>query len=321
MTTRTIVSIGTATGALFAGTLFAGAPLAAQDMTYGGGYEYAQPAPAATPAPATAPVPEVVFRQEPIVQPIPAPTAPTGYAEADYGADYKVEDIEVEYTAPAMAAGGYQVEYAGPHHGGHRAIAHPGAQYPGPQYQGPQYPGAYPQHAQFDHAAWLEECEARYADANDDGNGGLIGGILGAAAGGLIGNRVSDSERLAGTLIGAGVGGLAGLAIGSAISAAGKDRKRGDAAEYCENWLNSHAGGYYPQGYYPHYYQQQYILVPYTVAVPQRAVVREYVTEEYVDVPVTTYERAPAQRHIKARPAPKPVKQTTVKRVKSVKGK
>ncbi|WP_271439693.1 glycine zipper 2TM domain-containing protein [Pontixanthobacter luteolus] len=306
MTTRTIVSLGAATSALFAA-----APLAAQDMTYGGGYEYAQPVPAAASAPSPVPAPEVVFRQEPVVQPIPVPAAPTGYAEADYGADYEVEDIEVEYSAPAMAPGGYPVQYAGPHHGGHRAIAHPG----------PQHPGAYPQHAQFDHAAWLEECEARYADANDDGNGGLIGGILGAAAGGLIGNRVADSERLAGTLIGAGVGGLAGLAIGSAISAAGKDRKRGDAAEYCENWLNRHLGGYYPQGYYPHYYQQQYILVPYTVAVPQRAVVREYVTEEYVDVPVTTYERVPAKRHIKARPAPKPVKQAPVKRVKSMKGK
>ena len=41
--------------------------------------------------------------------------------------------------------------------------------------------------------------------------------MLGAIAGGIIGNRVSDAERLGGTLIGAGVGGIGGLIIGHSI--------------------------------------------------------------------------------------------------------
>lgn len=299
MTTRRFVSLIAVTG-----TIAAASPALGQEMTYGDGYEYAQTAPADSQP--------VVYTQQPVVQPLPADPAPGDYVKTAAGADYAIEEYEVEYETgpqpapPTHGAAGPNTHHMPNHHRPHHA--------------------AYPHAPTFDRAAWLEECEERYADAKGKGDGDVVGGILGAATGGLLGNRIAGrGDRLAGTLIGAGVGGLAGLAVGSVIDAAGQKRKRGEAAAYCEDWLARYSGGYqypgyYGYAYYPAYYQQMYILVPHTVAVPQRAVVREYVTEEYVDVPVTTYETVPGKRHIKEAPAPKPVKGKLIKQYRKTKG-
>ncbi len=284
MTARHLTLLGTAAGALAAAS-----PVMAQPEIP---YEYAYPAPAG----------EVIYRQEPVVQPLPAPPAQPAppadvYAEPEYTGDYEYERDYDRYAyerAPVY----------------HDAPPPPAAYYPAPP--------APPPH--FDRDAWLEDCRVRYRTHEKRRDGGVVGGLLGAAAGGLIGNRVADGERLAGTLIGAGVGGLAGLAIGTAIGAAvGDDR----AEDYCEAWLERYPHGYaharapaypapvpygygYPAAYYGHgcACAPMVTYVPTLVAVPQRAVVHEYVTEEWVEVEPRAEHRAPTKRRAIHKPAP-----------------
>ncbi|WP_245228726.1 glycine zipper 2TM domain-containing protein [Pontixanthobacter sp. CEM42] len=312
MTTRLFISTGAALGALIIAT-----PALAQngdpEMTYEErGYEYAQPAPPAVPQPAP-----ITYRQEAVVQPLPARTnykQPVRYVkEQRYVKDHAGADYDVEYdyeTAPhpAPAPQYHPPRHAVPSYAPHQASAYP------PHHQQPQ----------FDRAAWMDECVSRVSGRHGrrDSNGKVIGGLVGAAAGGLIGNRVAGrGDRLAGTLIGAGVGGLAGLAVGSAVD--GKNsRKNGDAYAYCEDWLARYSGGHHGYGYQHYgyaYHARPMMLVPVWVQVPQRAVTKEYVTYEYYEEEIVTYEKVPARKRvIKASPAPKPVKRY-VKQPKPVK--
>lgn len=290
MSVRYLTALGTAVGAIAAA-----APAMAQPQLP---YEYPAPPPAE----------DMVYRQDPVVQPLPVPpqapaTPPDAYDEHayadDHARDYEYRRGEVLDDTPLQPPTGY---YSTP-----------------------------PAH--IDRGEWLVDCRARYRAEDGRRDGGVAGGLLGAAAGGLIGNRVADGERLAGTLIGAGVGGLAGLAIGSAIGAAA-DADR--AEDYCEAWLERYPQGYahapahpypgpygypYPAGAYgPAYYGQgcgcgpAMTYMPVLVAVPQRAVVREYVTEEWVEVEPEY--SPPAKRRAVHQPAPRPGK-----RIKYTKGK
>lgn len=156
----------------------------------------------------------------------------------------------------------------------------------------------------FDRESWLADCRERIRGVRGaDERASIVGGLLGAVAGGIVGNRVYDSHRTAGTLIGAGVGGLAGLAIGAAVDAAGKRRRGDECAANLDRYMS---GGYpgpaygqpygqgygqpyppvaygYPPPYAPGFYGFAYM--PVLVAVPQRQVIRETVTEEWVNVP------------------------------------
>jgi len=194
------------------------------------------------------------------------------------------------------------------------------------------YPQSYypvaPQPVVFERSQWIEECERRTRELDDDDKGGIIGSLLGAITGGIIGNRVADSERLGGTLIGAGVGGLAGLAIGTLIDRDGDGKDdRYDCQAALDNYLEAYGEpgtrlasrtipapypAYYapPPGYYgpasygyagcncaPQPQQVTYIPVPYEQR--QRVIVRENVREELVPV---------RQREI---PPPQMIKQPT----------
>jgi hypothetical protein len=277
MTARHLLSpqmlmIGAAAGALAS----AGPALAQTGPAPQTGYEYAQPAP---PAP-----PPLVFRSDPVVQPVEVAPSVVAADETEY--DY-VEEAPPPPPLPVPMAPATTVHAVQPQvmvAGAPMAYGYPGAAYPGMPYPG----GPYPPEAgwgppQFDREAWLDDCRDRIRGHDRRERGGIIGGLLGAIGGGIIGNRAWRSERLAGTLIGAGVGGLAGLAIGSAIGAAG-DRDRDDeCALYLDRYLSDYQPGYPGYGYaYPAY---TIAYVPVMVAVPQRAVVHEYVTTEWVDAP------------------------------------
>lgn len=293
MTARNLLAFGTVTVAALAAT----PALAGPDMSYETRtYEYAQPAPPE----AT----EVIYRQQPVVQPLPAPVAapmpaPVTMAQPDYAYE---EEYEYETDAPPMVK--RPIRHDAPPH----AMHHP--HYP----QAGTYPPPYPD---FDRAAWLDDCEDKVRGKDGKKKGGIIGALLGAIAGGVIGNRAWDSERLGATLIGAGTGGLVGLAVGSAIGGKGRSDR-----DYCEAYLDRYMMGGYGNGYHGYGYgygYTGYTMVPVMVAVPQRAVVREYVTEEWVDVPVKhKYKPAKKVRYIKQAPAKAvPVK---TKRIKYSKG-
>lgn len=294
MTSRNLLALGTAGLAASLAT-----PATAQpEMTYeGSGYEYAVP-----PPPMPEPSAQVIYRDQPTVQQVPAEPgfSWTEAAEAEAGADYG--DYDYDYRA----AGPAQHHYAPPPH--HAAPVH---------YDHHRAPPE-----AFDRDAWLDDCRDTYRSGRNGGSGGVGGGILGAIAGGVIGNRVADGDRLAGTLIGAGVGGLAGLAVGSVIDAA---TRKDDAREYCEAYLDRYmAGGYgqygaYPMGGYHYgqaYYGQAYYPAPVMyvqvmVPVERRAVIREYV--EYVDEPVTVYEDVVVEE-VRERAVPAPSKAIPIKR-------
>lgn len=208
------------------------------------------------------------------------------------------------------------------------------------QYQ-TAYPVAYPQAVAapmvLDRESWIAECERRTRGRDKNDTGTIIGGLLGAIGGGILGNRVWDSERLAGTLIGGGVGGLAGALIGSLFNG---DKK--DDLYDCESALSTYLDNYgqygaqyagprvasrviaapapvayqgypaYGYGYAPQpvYYQQQQtmVMVPVTTYQQQRVVVRETVREETYEVPgaARTIPPAPPAPVRTAPPAPLP---------------
>ena len=292
------------------------------EMTYEErAYEYARP------APATQAAQQVIFREQAVVQPIPA-----ARYENEAGADYVVSD-DYRNPAPQYVKTRYVKTHAAPQQVVYtqrqaQPIVYPAdhqaqvVQHHAVQPQIVQYPhhGQIAQQPSFDRGAWLAECRDRMGGGQRrDSNGNIIGGLVGAAAGGLIGNRIAGrGDRLGGTLIGAGVGGLAGLAVGGAIDR-GNRADRDEVAQYCEEYLAYYSNGYTQhQGYYN---QQQMMLVPVLIQVPQRAVTREIVTYETVEEHVTTYEEVPAQRHV----APRPTKRIQVapqptKRVRYIKG-
>ena len=286
MTARNLMAFGTVTIAALAAT----PALAGPDMSYETRtYEYAQPAPPAAS--------EVIYRQEPVVQPLPAPMpAPVAAPQPVYEQDYAYEE-EYEYKTAAPAP---MAHHPMPHHPMPHAMHRP--HHP----QAAAYPPPYPD---FDRAAWLDDCESKVRGKDSKKKGGIIGALLGAIAGGVIGNRAWKSERLGATLIGAGAGGLVGGVIGSAIGGKG----RGDR-DYCEAYLDRYLMGSYGQsGYGYGYGYTGYTMVPVMVAVPQRAVVREYVTEEWVDVPVK-HKPVKKVRYIKQAPTKAiPVKTKTIK--------
>ncbi len=202
--------------------------------------------------------------------------------------------------------------------------SHQAAAYHQPTYHQPvqHYAPAQAYPVQYTREQWLEECYARTGGKSNREKGNIIGGLLGAVAGGVIGNRVWDSERLAGTLIGAGTGGLLGAVAGGLLG--GKKRSSYDCEAVLDSHLAAHSSGQYqtaaPQQYYtaartipaPQYtyapvqtYAQPVMMVETQVAVPQRAVVREYVTEEWVEE--TVRERVIEE--------PRPVKRVPIKRV------
>lgn len=340
MTSRLIISTGTALGALVIATPVLAQNYTGPEMTYeGSGYEYAQPAPAdfRQPAPTIAPpAAPITYRQEAVVQPLP-PRAmqaqPVRYIKDRAGADYQVEQeytparrvtqapqsyapqaYAPQYSVPQQTVTGYTAQHS-PRHAPRQSA----------QQQPVTYPSQYQQQPGFDREGWLNQCVDRVdgdGRGRRDRNGGVIGGLVGAAAGGLIGNRVAGrGDRLAGSLIGAGVGGLAGLAVGSAADRSA-NRSSDDAYAYCEDYLASYsAGGQYGYGYqqYGYQYAQPMMLVPVWVQVPQRAVVREYVTMETVEVDVVTYEEEPTRtRVIERTPAPQPTKPVYIKQSKPV---
>lgn len=154
---------------------------------------------------------------------------------------------------------------------------------------------------QYTREQWLEECYRRTGGKSNREKGNIIGGLLGAVAGGVLGNRVWDSERLAGTLIGAGTGGLLGAVAGGLLG--GKKRSGYDCQAVLDAHLSAYSSGQIQAApvqytasrvipaqqvqYVPvQTYAQPVTMIETQVAVPQRAVVREYVTEEWVDEPV-----------------------------------
>jgi len=137
-------------------------------------------------------------------------------------------------------------------------------------------------------AAWLEECRARYYDANGRGRGQVIGGLLGAVAGGVAGAAIAEGDdNLGGTLIGAGAGALAGAAIGGEVGAEA-DRDRYDA---CEVYLLRHEQSYRGYGpghgagawgyHYPYPYPVMWVRVP--IVTERRDCGCETVVEEWVE--------------------------------------
>jgi len=171
------------------------------------------------------------------------------------------------------------------------------------------FPAAQAVPVQYTREQWLEECYRRTGGKSNREKGNIIGGLLGAIAGGVLGNRVWDSERLAGTLIGAGTGGLLGAVAGGLLG--GRKKSDYDCQEVLDAHMEAYSSGqfqttpvqYAPQPYYTaartipaqpvqyvavpvQTYAQPVTMIETQVAVPQRAVVREYVTEEWVEEPV-----------------------------------
>lgn len=160
-------------------------------------------------------------------------------------------------------------------------------------------------------AGWLEECRARYHDANGRARGQVIGGLLGAVAGGVVGSEIAEGDdNLGGTLIGAGVGGLAGAAVGGAVGAEA-DRDRIDE---CEAYLLRYEHGYRGHGpnygrapgaygyHYPYPYPVMWVRVP--IVTERRDCGCETVVEEWV-------EEEPAPLRIRRAP-PRPDKRIRI---------
>lgn len=336
MTVRMIITLGAASSALITAT----PALAQQEIPYDERvYEYGQPV-------VQGEIQDerpVVFRSDPVVQPIAQPQPvireeesiePVRTVRYIKGPAYQarpvqtlpvqtlpVQSREVEYVEPVAASGAVryvqpaqQIPHTAPYPAAHPQ-QHTYAQ-PAPAYATPAYAPAQ-RHAGYDREAWLDECRDRIRGRQRGSNGGIIGGLLGAIAGGVAGNRIFDSERLAGTLIGGGFGGLAGLAIGSLIGGRDRGRDIDECEDYLTRWeyqqQQRYQGGYQGAYGYQQGYTQGYMMVPVTVAIPQRAVVREYVTTEivteYVDVETTE----PVRRRVITRPVP-------VKRQRYIKG-
>lgn len=247
--------------------------------------------------------PEILYEEQPVVQPIPGkqtsePVAAEPRSEADEELELDRRDADrrgqprTGHGSHVFAPMGYAVG---------APVYFPQGAYP---HGAMEYPVSYPGGIQSDQIGrddWLEQCRARYdaGDRRGKKRGRTIGAVAGAAAGGLIGNRVAGrGDRLIGTAIGAGVGGLAGSTAGSAI---GESSDRREALDECEAYLIQHEAQWRQMsyGYGP------VMLVPIMVPVQQRAVVREYVTEEWVDQQIMV--KVPGKTIIRTAPAVKTV--------------
>ena len=289
MTAHRLLALTAVTGALAVA-----APALAQPDP---GYEYAEPAPEGT----------VVFRNDAVVQPLPAPPIPPSVPVPPMAEE--AWDEEEVYTADAVPLP--PPPMVAPPHGHARALPHHPYMHAMPPHVA--YHPAPPPH--FDRDRWLVECRERIRGVRREDRAGVIGGLLGAVAGGVAGNRLWDSERLAGTLLGAGVGGLAGIAIGTAIGAAGERRREDECALYLDRYT---AGGHPGHGWAGHpgygygygYAYPAVAYVPVLVAVPQRAVIRETVTEEWIDVPAPARTVTETKVIRQSAPAARPDKRT-----------
>jgi len=141
---------------------------------------------------------------------------------------------------------------------------------------------------------WINECNRRIDGRSEKDKAQLIGGLLGAIGGGILGNVLSDGNRLGGTLLGAGAGGLAGVGLGSLVGG-GKKGGRYDCEAALDGYMAyySHHGairaippgyGYAHSGYYGYSegcgcQQPQMVLVPIRHDVRQRVIVREETKE------------------------------------------
>lgn len=183
--------------------------------------------------------------------------SPSGHGDATgHHAD---QGYEGEWQGEWVDGDHYQGEWEGTYHGdAYRAHQHHGRDV--------RHLGASPDgrlgYTLAERESWLADCRLlmAYGGGYDDGyhyderrgaDGRVIGGLLGAAAGGVVGNRVADGNRTAGTLLGAGLGGLAGYAIGGAID--DRDDRAGFygnatrdeiwAARYCDAYLRRYEMG------------------------------------------------------------------------------
>lgn len=184
----------------------------------------------------------------------------------------------------------------------------------------------------FQREQWIDECERRTDGYGGRRKGGIIGGLLGAVAGGVLGNRLWDSERLAGTLIGVGAGGIGGALLGSLIGGGRNDRGEYDCEAALDAYLSQYAAGgtriasrsipapapvyaapvyaapvyAAPQQYY-YAPPQQITYVPIQYQQRQRVIVRETVREEVIPGARRTI---PAPRPVTppvSRPLPQPI--------------
>ncbi|MEM7690369.1 MAG: hypothetical protein AAF291_15240 [Pseudomonadota bacterium] len=264
----------------------------------------------------------------------------TNTVDAD-GVETITRTRRIANRAPAAATTAQRVAYPGApaYPQATYAPAYPQTAYPQAAYAQPAYAPVSAAPMVLDRESWIAECERRTRGRDKNATGSIIGGLLGAIGGGVLGNRVWDSERLAGTLIGGGVGGLAGALIGSLFNGDKKD-KLYDCEEALSTYLDQYGQygapriasrviaapapapvaaypaygyGYAPQ---PAYYQpaQTMVMVPVTTYQPQRVIVRENVREETYEVPgaarsIPAPPPAPvrtAPRMIKRLPAPAP---------------
>lgn len=237
------------------------------------------------------------------------------------GANQFVTREEYEVELPAQPRGQvYATRSYAPAHAGHYSHAYaPGAQV-------------------FQREQWIAECEDRTDGYRGRRKGGIIGGLLGAIAGGIVGNRLWDSERLAGTLIGVGAGGIGGALLGSLIGGGRNDRGEYDCEAALDAYLSQyvHGGGRvaartipapapvaapvyaapaYSHGYSyaaPQYYYappQQITYVPIEYQQRQRVIVRETVREEVIPGARRTIPAPrPAPQPVAPRPLPRPIK-------------
>lgn len=170
--------------------------------------------------------------------------------------------------------------------------------------------------------AWLAECRNRVNDNGDRVAGAVVGGVVG----GIAGNRIAGrGNRVVGTVIGAGVGAAAGAAIDGAVD-------RGEASDFCEDYLDRYeasysAGGYSvgPQGAVPYgvqpggaYYGGRVMWVPVKISggcgCGCKPKVRE--VEEWIEEPAPP----PARRVIPDKRVPiKPTKTVPLKPTKYTK--
>lgn len=235
-------------------------------------------------------------------------------------AEYRSLPMDEETTTKTVDANGVEtvtrtrrIMSRGPVESGVQG-AGPGATYVFQRAQPAYAPAAYPAATYspmvLDRESWIAECERRTRGRDRNSTGSIIGGLLGAIGGGVLGNRIWDSERLAGTLIGGGLGGIAGGLIGSLFNG-----KKKDDLYDCESALSTYLDNYgqyggarvasrviaapapvayqgypaYGYGYaqQPAYYQptQTMVMVPVTTYQQQRVIVRETTREETYEVP------------------------------------